>query len=245
VPRKIRCVTFDCYGTLVDWQAGIENALLAVPVLNGDRELVKTLVARREEIERDLIVGGSELPTEESPEEMFEAPEYRPYREILADSIRTAAGDLGLEIAAEDARRIAASMPAWDPFPDTRDALREIKKMFKIAILSNVEEEVIAETVKKLGVPIDLVITAERVGSYKPAPDHWYAALHELEADEEEIIHLAASPFHDLETATLLGIPCGYINRSGYPIGSEARPLFEVPDLAGAVARLKGDVLRR
>ena len=245
MPRKIRCVTFDCYGTLIDWQAGTASSLLTIPVLKGDRDLVKTLVAGREEIEKGLIVSAPALPAQDSPEETFEAPEYRPYREILAESIRTAARELGVEIAVEDAQRAAATMPAWSPFPDTRNALREIRKMCKVAILSNVEEEVIAETVKTLGVPFDLVVTAERVESYKPAPDHWYAAMHELEADEEELFHLAASPFHDLETATLLGIPCGYVNRSGYPIGPEARPLFEVPDLAGAAARLRSDVLRR
>src|SRR5204862_8198692 len=105
---------------------------------------------------------------------------------------------------------------------------------------SNVEEEVIEASARKLGVPFDLIITAEKVGAYKPAPDHWYAAMHELEADEEDLFHLAASPFHDLETASLLGIRCGYVNRSGRPLLPEAKPEFTVADLAAAASRLSG-----
>src|SRR4029453_7693139 len=206
--RKIRCVTFDCYGTLIDWEGGIERALLAVPALAGKRDLVRRLVARREEIEKGMIVSAPELPQDDSPDERYESPPYRPYREILAESIDAAAHELEVPMAACDLSAVASSMPGWEPFPDTRAALLDIKKRFPIAILSNVEEEVIAESARRIGVPFDLIITAEKGGAYKPSPDHWYAAMHELEADEEDLFHLAASPFHDLETATLLVIRC-------------------------------------
>jgi len=239
VLRKIRCVTFDCYGTLVDWQRGISAALLRIPALEGHVDLVRRIVARREEIEKGLIVSAPDLPDEESPEERYENLPYRPYREILADSIALACREQGIEPAPGDAQAAAATMPDWEPFPDTRAALMEIHERFPIGILSNVEDEVIEATIRKIGVPFDLVITAEKVEAYKPSPDHWYAAMHELEADEEEILHLAASPFHDLETATLLGIPCGFVNRARAHIPAQARPHFTVPDLASAAARLK------
>ena len=237
--RTIRCVTFDCYGTLIDWQGGISRALLAVPALSGRPDLVRKLVARREEIEKGMIVSAPELPQDDSPEERYESPPYRPYREILAESIDAAARELDIPMAGCDPAAVAATMPDWEPFPDTRAALVDIKKRFPIAILSNVEDEVIAESARKLGVPFDLIITAEEVGAYKPSPDHWYAAMHELEADEEDLFHLAASPFHDLETATLLGIRCGYVNRSGHPLLPEAKPLFTVQDMAGAAERMR------
>jgi len=236
--RKIRCVTFDCYGTLIDWERGIGKALLSLPVLAKKPDLVRKLVARREEIEKGMIVSAPELPQDESPEERYESPPYRPYREILAESLEAAARELDLPIGGCDAEAAAATMPDWEPFADTREALAEIKKRFPIAILSNVEEEVIAASVEKIGIPFDLIVTAERVQAYKPSPDHWYAAMHELEADEEDLFHLAASPFHDLETATLLGIRSGYVNRSGHPLLPEAKPVFTVRDLAGAAARL-------
>ena len=237
--RRIRCVTFDCYGTLIDWEGGIARALRQVPALAGQPDLVRKLVARREEIEKGMIVSTPELPEADSPDERYESPPYRPYREILAESIDAAARELDIPMAACDAAAVAASMPAWEPFPDTREALSDIKKRFPIAILSNVEEEVIAESVRRIGVPFDLIITAEKVDAYKPSPDHWYAAMHELEADEEDLFHLAASPFHDLETATLLGIRCGYVNRSGHPLLPESKPHFTVPDMASAAARLR------
>jgi len=237
--RKIRCVTFDCYGTLIDWEGGLARALLAVPALSGKPDLVRKLVALREEIEKGMIVSVSDLPHDDSPDERYESPDYRAYREILAESIDAAAQALDIPMAGCDAAAVSASMPSWEPFPDTRAALADIKRRFPIAILSNVEEEVIAESVRRIGVPFDLIVTAEKVGAYKPSPDHWYAAMHELEADEEDLFHLAASPFHDLETATLLGIRCGYVNRSGHPLLPDAKPLFTVPDMAGAAVRIR------
>src|SRR5262245_50246378 len=151
--RRIRCVTFDCYGTLIDWEGGIARALHAVPGLSGKSDLVRRLVARREEIEKGMIVSAPELPADDSPDERYESPPYRPYREILAESRDAAARELDIPMAACAAAEVAASMPGWDPFPDTREALAEIKKRFPIAILSNVEEEVIAETVRRIGVP--------------------------------------------------------------------------------------------
>ena len=240
VPTKIRCVTFDCYGTLIDWESGITKALSRIPALFGQPERVRRIVARREQIEKGLLVSAPDLPEEETADERYEALPYRPYREILAESIVMAASHEGVDLSPGDAVTAAASMSEWEPFPDTRGALARIKAQFPIGILSNVEDEVIAASIKTLGVDFDLVITAEKVGAYKPSPDHWYAAMHELEADEEEIFHLAASPFHDLETATLLGIPCGYVNRAGAFLLPEAQPLFTVKDLDAAASRLKG-----
>ena len=238
MPRKIRCITFDCYGTLIDWQGGIEKALRAIPAFGGDLGLMRKVVAAREEIEKGLIVSAPDLPEDDSPAEMYETPDYRPYTEILTESLVLAARACGIELSGCEAEVAASTMPSWEPFPDSRPALEAIKKRYPIAILSNVEESIINASIAKLGVPFDLVITAERVESYKPAPDHWYAAMHELGADEEELFHLGASPFHDLETASLLGIPCGYVNRAGYPVGPEARPAFVVRDLAAAATRL-------
>lgn len=238
LPSRIQCVTFDCYGTLIDWESGIAQALRAIPALANEPDRIETIVRRREEIEKTMLVSAPELPDEESPAERYESLDYRPYRAILADSIEAACRESGTDVSSEEAERAAATMPNWEPFPDTKAALEAIKSKFKVGILSNVENEVIEASIRKIGVSFDLLVTAEMVESYKPSPDHWYAAMHELTLDEDEILHLAASPFHDLETATLLGVPCGYVNRSGAALLPEAKPLFTVPDLASAARRL-------
>lgn len=238
-PRRIQCVTFGCYGTLIDRDSGLTQAIGAIPGLNDDPDKVKTIVRRREEIEKALLVIALDLPEEDSPAELHETLPYRPYREILAESIQAACREAGIDVSPAGAATAAATMSDWEPFADTRAALEEIRERFKIGILSNVENDVIEETIRKIGVPFDLVVTAENVESYKPSPDHWFAAMHEMALEEDEILHLAASPFHDLQTATLLGIPCGYINRIGGPLVTEAKPLFMVPDIPLAAKRLK------
>jgi 2-haloalkanoic acid dehalogenase type II len=239
MPRNIRCVTFDCYGTLIDWESGLSRALLALPVLEGHADLVKRIVGKREELEKALLVSAPDLPDEDTADERYESLPYRPYREILAESIVLAARAFSLELAPAEAESVAMTMSEWEPFEDTRPALIEIAKRFPIGILSNVEDEVMEVSLERIGVPFDVVVTAERVEAYKPSPDHWYAAMHELEADEEDLLHLGASPFHDLETASLLGIPCAYVNRSGHAITPLSHPLFVVRDMASAAERLK------
>ncbi|MGH7150009.1 MAG: HAD family hydrolase, partial [Planctomycetota bacterium] len=146
-------ITFDCYGTLIDWNRGIEGAIAAVPALRGLSDAGRRSIrARREaiELERYLPEG------------------YRPYREILAGSLREAAREAGVEVPATEAEAFASSMGSWPPHADSHEGLSQLRKTFRLAILSNVDRSILLESVRLLGVPFDLLVAAEDVRSYKP-----------------------------------------------------------------------------
>ena len=171
MPRRIRCVTLDGYGTLLDRERGLREALLAVPALGRSGNLAGRIVSRSEEIEHGLIVSAPDMPDADAPEERYESLPYRPYAEILAESLLLAARDLGCPLTAENAVAAAGSMPRWPLFPDAERALARIRERFPIGLLANAEEDVLAEAISRIGVPFDLVVSAEKVGSYKPSPD--------------------------------------------------------------------------
>ncbi|HET6201452.1 MAG TPA: haloacid dehalogenase type II [Planctomycetota bacterium] len=209
-------ITFDCYGTLIDWNRGIEAAIAAVPSLRrlseSDRSSVR---ARREAIEL----------------ERFLSEGYRPYREILAESLREAARERGIGVPAAEAEAFAASMGGWPPHPDAREGLRRLRAQFRLGILSNVDRATLAKSVALLGVPFDLLVTAEDVRSYKPARAHWDRALAELGLRPSEVLHVSYTADHDLRPAQALGIPTAWVRRGGAALPADVRPRVAVPDL--------------
>lgn len=188
-------LTFDCYGTLIDWETGISRG-----VQEMGAEL--HLALDREEILR--------LHAEIEPK--VQAETYRSYRQVLAETARRIFDRRGVELSPAKASFLADTLPGWQPFRDTRPALERLRRAgYRLGILSNVDDALLAATMHRLGVRFDLLVTAEQVCSYKPAYGHFTAARKEI--GEEPWTHVAQSLFHDVVPATQLGIPAVWINR--------------------------------
>lgn len=203
--RPYDLITFDCYGTLIDWDAGIRGAF---------RDL-----AGARAVDLDALLAAYHVAEPE-----VEAGPFRPYREVLAESARRAALSVGWALSAADAARFAAGVPRWPPFPDTNAALEHLHGAgYRLAILSNVDDDLLAGTRAMLTVPFAFTITAQQVGSYKPAPAHFLAAR--ARAADARWLHAAQSHFHDVTPAAALGIPIAWVNRKQEPVRTPAPDL--------------------
>jgi 2-haloacid dehalogenase len=212
-PMKLtdfKVLTFDCYGTLIDWETGIWNALQ--PLLSAGR-----LDLDREEALARFSVYESGL--EEA------APSLR-YPTLLAAVHARFAKDLGVKIHADLNERFGASVPDWPAFPDSAEALAYLKRHYKLVILSNVDRTSFAASNRKLGVSFDAIYTAEDVGSYKPDPRNFVHLLEHLDADlglaAGEVLHTAQSLFHDHVPAERAGLARCWIDRRFGMAGSGA-----------------------
>jgi len=198
-----RWATFDCYGTLIDWNGGIRGELARV----FGEERADELLARYHELEPELEADGT-----------------RSYREVMTDAMR----ELGAPAGEEDA--LARSLPSWTPFPEVPAALMQARgKGWKLAILSNTDRDYIEASMAQLGVPFEISIVASEIGSYKPALGHWRAF--EKQVGRLPDVHVAASLFHDVAPANELGVRSIWINRLGEHPGPQ--PTRELPDLNG------------
>lgn len=208
----IEALTFDCYGTLIDWDRGIRGALSEIPQLEGlDLE---TFVRQRELDEREVEAGA-----------------YLPYDEVLAQSVDRTARANGVHVPADALRRFAGSVATWPPFDETRDVLDRLASRFRLAILSNVDTAVLARSIEQLGAPFAAAVTSEEVRSYKPREAHFEEALRRLDLDANAILHVAQSHYHDVVPARRLGWRVAWINRLGESCGAEAQPTLECSDL--------------
>jgi 2-haloacid dehalogenase len=198
---KFTHLTFDCYGTLIDWRKGIETHLGQLLRRNG------------------LPSGVSVFP----PYLKFEAEEegqYKSYKEILRDTAIKVAEHLKVSIAEKDAKVFAASLPSWPPFSDTVESLKELgKRGYKRVILSNIDRDLLKETILQNSLDVDGYITAEDVGSYKPSLGHWSRFFEVYKARKETTLHVAQSIYHDIIPCSKLAISAAWINRY-----SEANP---------------------
>jgi 2-haloalkanoic acid dehalogenase type II len=215
-----RWVTFDCYGTLVDWRAGILGQLerLSAPGARVDPErLFRTYV--REEVR---IEGGP----------------YRPYREVMAKALVEVARSEGFELSVSEAAEAPESIPDWPVFTDVPETLSDLRhRGFRIAVLSNIETDLLDRTLSNIGVRADCVVTAQEVGAYKPAPPHWIRFLKRTGAPPNEVWHVSASFEHDIEPARALGFRTVYVERYGRP-APEIDVGLSVPRLSGLVERV-------
>lgn len=211
-------ISFDCYGTLVDWESGILAAI---------REQFPE--ARR--MEDALILGEYhrvEADAEEGP--------FRPYRAVLAETAAELASRFSWDLHRGDRGFLARSLPRWEPFPDTNPALREMaERGHRLAIASNVDDDLLAGTLRHLEVDFDRLVTAQEVESYKPEPAHFEALLAEVGDRREDLLHVAASPYHDVRPASRMGIPVVWVNRRGDERPEGLEPDAELPDLAATV----------
>lgn len=207
-----RWVTFDCYGTLIDWNGGI---LRELERLFGVREAPR-LLARYHQLEPTLQSDG-----------------YRSYREILTLTLERLVVAEGLAIPEGETDALAKSLPTWDPFPDVPPALAELRRRgWQLAILSNSDRDLIAASRDRIGVPFDRSIVAEDTRSYKPSHGHWEEFFSRTGAGRERHVHVAASLFHDIAPATELGLKSVWINRLDEQAGRRT-PTRELRDLSG------------
>jgi 2-haloalkanoic acid dehalogenase type II len=198
-----RWATFDCYGTLIDWNGGIRRELARVFA----EERADALLVRYHVLERELEADGT-----------------RSYREVLTEAMR----GLGAPPDEEDA--LARSLPEWLPFPEVPQALEEAQaRGWKLAILSNTDRDFIEASMRQLGVRFELAIVASEIGSYKPALGHWRAF--EEKVGRAPDVHVAASLLHDIAPANELGLQSIWINRLDERPGGP-QPTRELPDLS-------------
>ncbi len=214
-----RWATFDCYGTLIDWNRGIADALTALWP-DEDRE---ALLERYHEIEPRVQLQGA-----------------LPYREVMHQAVALLAGDGDLPLASEDEYALADSLPSWRPFPEVPGALAELRgRGFKLAILSNTDPDLLDASLERIGVTIDARVTAAEAGSYKPAAGHWEYFFEHHDVDPEQHVHVAASLYHDIEPAAQLGLKAIWINRlhetSDLPRDAELKDLARLPEVADEV----------
>jgi 2-haloacid dehalogenase/putative hydrolase of the HAD superfamily len=195
--RRFDVLTFDCYGTLVDWERGIAEAFGAAAQADGVT------------LDRAAI-----LRAYHEIEPVVQAERYRRYRDVLAVTARAVADRLGWKLAAGREAFLPESLPSWPPFPDTNAALGRLRDAgYRLAILSNVDDDLLAGTLRRLRVSFDLVVTAAAVRSYKPDPGHFHEARRRIGG--RRWLHAAQSLFYDVEPALALGIPVAWINRRG------------------------------
>lgn len=209
----IEWLTFDCYGTLIDWEGGVHEALAPLLPRALDRdELGRLYIAVEAEVER---------------------AEYLRYREVLDRASRLLLERLGKPLAPGAPSPLPGSLASWRPFGEVPGALRELRRRgYRLAILSNVDRDLLAASVARLGLEPDLAITAEDCGSYKPAPGHWRLFRERSGAPPERTLHVGASLYHDVRPATALGYRTVFVDRHGEPAGG-ARPTRVLRDLSG------------
>ncbi len=218
---SVDVLTFDCYGTLIDWEAGLAAAMRAALAPHGvdaDDERLLELYA----------------PHEAS----LEAGPYLRYRDVLARSLEAVAADLGVTATAAEVAAFGASVGNWPPFPDSPAALARLRQRYRLGVITNCDDDLFALSNRRLGVTFDWVITAEQAGGYKPRLANFELAFERIGAPRDRILHVAQSLFHDHVPARQLGLRTGWINRRHGRTGSGATPPavavpdVEAPDLA-------------
>jgi len=212
-------LSFDCYGTLIDWESGILGYLRPLLQRKGCAVADAQILNLYSEFEPRAELGP-----------------YRSYREVLATVVRDFARELRFEVTEAEAAGLAASIAGWEPFVDTIPALHSLKSRYKLAILSNVDDDLFAPSAAKLQVSFDCVVTAGQVGSYKPSRHNFETLLQRLAISRERLLHVAESLYHDVVPAQSLGIATVWVNRrqgraaASKPTSAEAD--VEVRDLA-------------
>ncbi len=210
--RHTRTLTFDCYGTLVDWKEGLSRAFVD---LFGQRAgpRLDTLFNAYLEVEAEI-----------------EGDVFRTYREVLNKVSARLADTLDVTLDATRRSYLAETVPHWPLFADTREALTILGKRYRLGVLSNIDRDLFARTARNLDLPLDFLITAEDVRAYKPATAHFERML-EAYGTADTTLHVAQSLFHDGEPAETLGIPFAWINRYGQRNETDVQPAAEFSDL--------------
>jgi 2-haloacid dehalogenase len=213
-------LTFDCYGTLIDWETGLWKALQPI------------VATHHIDLSPDKAL---EIYGELEPE--AERGEYREYKNILRTVLERLGARLGFVPTADESQRFSTSVRDWPAFPDSPLALQALKKKFKLAIISNIDDDLFAFSAQRLQVKFDWIITAQQAKSYKPSLNNFHLAFERIGLPRDRILHVAQSLFHDIAPAKALGLSTVWVNRRhgkkgfGATPPAQAQPDLEVPDL--------------
>jgi 2-haloacid dehalogenase len=217
---SFRCITFDCYGTLIDWETGLLNALRPIlaahHVETSDRELLKAY-------------GELEAAEQRRP--------YRRYCEVLKAVVFGLGDRFSFRPSLEQAESLPESISRWQPFPDTVEALRRLKSKYQLAIISNIDDDLFAYSAKLLKVNLDAVTTAQQAQAYKPSHQIFERAFEKIGLPREQILHAGQSLYHDVAPARELGLSSVWVNRpsrrpgAGATITASVKPDLEVSSL--------------
>ena len=225
---RFKVLTFDCYGTMIDWETGIFSALR--PILAAHNKSIP---------DSGLLMLYAEL------ELNAEQGEFLRYRNVLQSVVRGFGERLGFSPTDGELRSLPESLANWQPFPDTVEALRKLKSCYKLAVMSNVDDDLFASTAPKLGVAFDHVITAQQAGCYKPCMRMFELAEERIAVRREQWLHVGQSIYHDVIPAQSLDIATVWVNRpsprpgAGAAKAAAGKPDLEVPNLQ-TLAKLAG-----
>jgi len=217
---QFEVVTFDCYGTLIDWETGIFSALRPILAAHG-----------KEISDAEMLTLYSDLESE------AEQGEFRPYRKVLESVVRGFGARLAFAPTDAEVCSLPDSLARWQPFSDTVAALRKLKTRHRLAVVSNVDDDLFAVTARRLEVPFDHVITAQQAGAYKPSLRMFNLARQRIGVAPEKWLHAAQSVYHDVIPARSLVISTVWVNRPsprpgvGAAQAATGQPDAEVPDL--------------
>jgi 2-haloacid dehalogenase len=218
---RFSIITFDCYGTLIDWETGILGAIR--PILSAHHAHLT---------DADILRTYGEIEAEE------ESGSYQPYKEILTAVIRGFGIRLGFVPSEEEEQSLPNSLANWKPFPDTVAVLRRLKQKFKLGILSNIDDDLFSATAPQLEIEFDYVVTASQARAYKPALEIFRLAQNRIGLPSQQWLHAGQSIYHDVIPARSMGIATVWVNRpSPLPNSGAAKPAQGKPDIE--VASLK------
>ena len=219
-----KAITFDCYGTLIDWEGAIQQFFgERLAAHNIEDKNPRALQHKWEEIQFVSI-----------------QEQYRPYREVLRDTMRMTLDTLQIPYAEQDLDEFANSMGKWQPFPDTKEAITELQKLTKVVLITNTDDEIIAETERTIGVKFDDIITAQQAGAYKPSHKGFILARERLGLPVSDIWHAGFGFRYDIVPATELGYTTVWVNRQGEARPVDVKETFLVGDMRTLVYLVKG-----
>jgi 2-haloacid dehalogenase len=213
--NRFEVLTFDCYGTLIDWETGILSALR--PILSAHEKKIDDATLLK-------LYGDFEQRSEQG--------KFHPYREVLESVVRQFGDKLGFTPTVDESRSLPDSLATWQPWPDTVAALRQLNTRFRLAILSNVDDDLFALTRPKLEIEFDEVITAQQAQAYKPSLKLFELALSRIHAPAHRVLHVGQSLYHDVIPAQALGLATTWVNRPSARSGVGAvKAANATPDL--------------
>jgi 2-haloacid dehalogenase len=226
---RFSIITFDCYGTLIDWETGILDAIR--PILSAHNAHLSDV---------DILRMYGEIEAEE------ESGEYQAYRGILQSVVRGFGTRLGFVSSEQEQQSLPNSLANWKPFSDTAAALRLLKQKFKLGILSNIDDDLFSATAPQLEVEFDYVVTASQARAYKPSADIFRLAQKKIGLATQEWLHAGQSIYHDGIPAQSLGIATVWVNRpSPLPNSGAAKPAHGKPDIEVSSLRELADLIYR
>ncbi|HKU23204.1 MAG TPA: haloacid dehalogenase type II [Terriglobales bacterium] len=221
---RFRALTFDCYGTLIDWETGLLGALRPILRAHGSKLRDEQILALYAELE----------PAAQNP--------YRRYRDVLEGVVRGFGKRLAFQASEAEARSLPDSLKNWPPFPDTVAALQKLKTRYQLAIISNTDDDLFVGTAPHLQVKFDQVITAQQARAYKPSLAPFRLALERLGLPREQVLHVGQSVYHDVVPAKSLGLATVLVRRRGFGATRAAteKPDLEVADMESLAVTILG-----